>query len=535
MFFESSKPVTGSFFFNRTKELAELVNTVELLKQGSTKYLALIGQRKTGKTSLLRQFMAVVDEPDVIFFEVDCWEKKPTPKIFFQDYLIQAMDGFIRRRYPDRFRLSIRASLTNETNLLTMLADVRSLKIAALDEATEKLLELRANHSFASLKDKLSDTLFSSIIDFPEKLAQETNVYFVSIIDEFQELTDLNRFKHIKENIGDIFAFLRARWQRHRRVNYIVAGSKLTMMKEIITRERAPFFQHFKMVEIGDFDFPDAKQMLTVLSEKAENPIPEELITRLIELVGTNPFYLQILAGEFCEKEIDEDAFKITIQENLFKSAGRLHLYFQDLVGRAVGRSASLEQTLITIARYPGTLSSLAERMGIGTGTLKSWINRVADFITVDSGIYQIGDRCLRLWLENKSDVKPVLPPLVLGDEAEQTVARRMAAAGFELVYQSRASRGAFDLLAILQTKEVGVQVKKGDFPYYLKKDELRLMQHWAKQLQWKSLFALVTENNVYFYDVTDWQVTGQSYRIDETTKVIDNLLEFAVGEKYSK
>ncbi len=65
MFFESSKPVTGSFFFNRTKELAELVNTVELLKQGSTKYLALIGQRKTGKTSLLRQFMAVVDEPDI--------------------------------------------------------------------------------------------------------------------------------------------------------------------------------------------------------------------------------------------------------------------------------------------------------------------------------------------------------------------------------------------------------------------------------------------------------------------------------------
>jgi hypothetical protein len=44
MFFESSKPVTGLEFFNRTKELAELVDTVELLKKGSTKYLALIGQ-----------------------------------------------------------------------------------------------------------------------------------------------------------------------------------------------------------------------------------------------------------------------------------------------------------------------------------------------------------------------------------------------------------------------------------------------------------------------------------------------------------
>ena len=40
MFFESSKPVTGLGFFDRSRELAELVNTVDLLKQGSTKYLA---------------------------------------------------------------------------------------------------------------------------------------------------------------------------------------------------------------------------------------------------------------------------------------------------------------------------------------------------------------------------------------------------------------------------------------------------------------------------------------------------------------
>jgi AAA+ ATPase superfamily predicted ATPase len=61
MFFESSKPVTGSFFFNRNRELEELLNTIKLLKEGSTKYLALIGQRKSGKTSLLRQFMEVME------------------------------------------------------------------------------------------------------------------------------------------------------------------------------------------------------------------------------------------------------------------------------------------------------------------------------------------------------------------------------------------------------------------------------------------------------------------------------------------
>jgi AAA+ ATPase superfamily predicted ATPase len=372
--------------------LAELVNTVDLLKRGSTKYLALVGQRKTGKTSLLRRFMEVVDTLDVMFVEIDCWEKKPTPKTFLQEYLVQTIDRFIRKQHPDRFRLSVKASLMNEPNLLTMLADVRGLNITALQEATERLLELRANHA--------SDALYAAIVDFPEQLASETNVYFVFIIDEFQELQDLNRFRDIKEHMGDIFAFLRARWQRHRRVNYIIAGSRLTMMNEIISRERVPLFQHFKIVEVGAFEGSDAKQMLQTLSQNAGNPIPTEIIDQLIELVGANPFYLQILGGELCEKPtIDQDAFKIVIQENLFNGVGKLSLYFQDLIGRAVGRSASLEQTLITLAQQPSTLSESAKRMGIGTGTLKSWINRVSDFITVRSGIYQISDPCLRLWL----------------------------------------------------------------------------------------------------------------------------------------
>jgi Holliday junction resolvase len=197
-----------------------------------------------------------------------------------------------------------------------------------------------------------------------------------------------------------------------------------------------------------------------------------------------------------------------------------------------VGRSASLEQTLITIAQQPGTLSEIANRMSIGTGTLKSWINRVSDFITVREGLarrhrpyYQIADPCLCLWLKNKSDMKPLLPPLVLGDEAEQIVARRMAQAGFELIYQSKASRGAFDLLAILQTKEVGVQVKKASFPFYLRRDELQLMQYWAEKLGWAPVLALVVEGEVYFYQVGDWQSEGQSYRIDEGTPTVSNLL----------
>jgi Holliday junction resolvase len=178
-----------------------------------------------------------------------------------------------------------------------------------------------------------------------------------------------------------------------------------------------------------------------------------------------------------------------------------------------------------SIAQAPDTLSALARRLSIGTGTLKSWVDRVADFVCVREGIYQINDPCLALWLKSKSEMKPILPPLVLGDEAEQTVARKMAAAGFELIYQSKASRGGFDLLAILQTREVGVQVKKTTFPFYLRREELQLMQFWGEKLGWTPLLALIVENNLHFYAVADWQADGESYRVDADTSTISNLL----------
>jgi len=519
MFFEVSRPVTKAEFFDRERELQELLRTVEMLQRGSTRYLALLGLRKMGKTSLLRQFMAMVEAPQVVPFLLDCWEKRPTPQAFFQDYLVQTVDSFLQGRNSTPRVRSLRASLLQEDWLLAALADLRGLGIAALTLASDLLLALRHRN--------FSDTLLSGILDLPEQLAQETDHYFVVILDEFQELQDLNNFKVIREYAGDVFALLRARWQQHRRVNYIVAGSRLTMMREILTRERAPFFQHFKIVEVGPFQKTEARHLLQELSQATARPIPDELINRILELVGTNPFYLQVLGEELCARpDLDEATFKIVMQENLFSATGTLSLYFQDLVGRAVGRSASLEQTLIRLAQQPGTLSQVAANLGVPTGGLKSWIDRVADLVVVVDGVYQIADPALRLWLIRKSEAGLALPPLVLGDEAEKAVARRMAAAGFELVYQSRASRGAFDLLAISQTQEVGVQVKKAEWPFYLSRDELGRMRYWAEQLDWAPLLALVSESGVFFYDVRTLAATDGSCRIDEETPRVEYLLE---------
>jgi len=53
--FFTAGPVVGEFFFDRERELAELLDAVRDLKRGVRHYYALIGQRKIGKTSILRE------------------------------------------------------------------------------------------------------------------------------------------------------------------------------------------------------------------------------------------------------------------------------------------------------------------------------------------------------------------------------------------------------------------------------------------------------------------------------------------------
>lgn len=73
----------------------------------------------------------------------------------------------------------------------------------------------------------------------------------------------------------------------------------------------------------------------------------------------------------------------------------------------------------------------------------------------------------------------------ILGDEGEREVAARLAAMGFDLVYQSRASRGAFDLLATRGAAQLGVQVKRSPLPLRFTRARWIRMEAEAARLGW--------------------------------------------------
>lgn len=183
---------------------------------------------------------------------------------------------------------------------------------------------------------------------------------------------------------------------------------------------------------------------------------------------GRDPFYLQLFGEALTalEPPYDEGAMKEALQSLLFSRAGRLALYFTAEHQRIVGRSAGLAAALEALADGPMRASEVGTRIRATSGTTVRSLERLGDVVSkLPDGRYAIDDSAYAAWVRWRAPGGAAVPMKLIGDEAEQRVAQRLASLGFELVYQSRASRGAFDLLAIRGARQLGVQVKRSALP----------------------------------------------------------------------
>jgi len=519
MQFEISTPVTNSNFFNREKDLERLLFNAKNLTKGNPNWMALLGHRKVGKSSLLwelrRKLPARIHD-----VYIDCWSLKLDPKSFFSKWITEIVNTFLIKS-----RQAPKTGLVQSYSVAAM-ARLGALQINALNRAVE-LLEALNRRAY-------SHDLFEDIIDLPEKLAQETGVFFLIIVDEFPELASLMKFKGVKENTGDLFALFRTVWQRHRRTGYIISGSRIDMLNEMTQNSTSPFFGHFELMPILPFDEKDARQMLHRLFADAGLAFDRGLPQEIVKFIGANPFYLQALGSEIYRlarhtraAKADGETLKIAVQETLFDAGGRLYFYFDDLLKKIAGNSALAESTLIALTEAK-RITDVAKELGVERGAVSTILTSLLkqEIVTKnETGAYQVVDPAFAHWLRSRSDLRLALPPLLLGTESEKAVARALSQFGFKLVYQSKASRGTFDLLAIHDYKMIGIQCKKSELPCYVETNLIRRMQREAEKLDWRALLAIHTEAGVRFYEVDKLKAgRSKTIRLDEKTRCLEDI-----------
>lgn len=483
--FRSSTPVTDAAFHDRVGELKQLSQRITALRAGAPRWLAVLGERRVGKTSMLLELVRRNRHRDVRFVVLDCFEEEPLGFEIFRRLALRTVDAFFAREA----KVSFEALQGRPDEYRVALDDAKSYR--GLDRA------LRAD--LQGLCDRPADAKYAELaLGLHERLAQALGLYCVVAWDEFQELAKLPASR------GGVLSLARAVWQKHRRSTYVVCGSERTLLRKLVTSHDSPFFQHFEVMELNPMGPEDAKTMLRESAPPGRS-IPVAVATRAVEVLGGHPFYLQLFGEVLTSRDppYDEGLVRQVFSELLFSRTGRLSLYFEQQFHRLVGNAATLAATLDAVARRPARTNDIAKQTRSNSGATVRYLERLGDAVVRgEDQHWRLSDPVFGLWLQWRQPGGAVVPMSVLGDDAEKEIARRLAELGFELVYQSRASRGAFDLLAIRNGRPVGIQVKRSKLPVRFSPSAWARLDSDARRLEWRWLVAAVTpEGNVHFFD----------------------------------
>jgi len=500
--FQSSHPVSGTGFHDRDAEMARLEAFVAALRAGAGTWLALIGPRKIGKTSMILELSRRIR--DVAIVAVDTQEVSPPSIEIVRVVALRAVDVLLGGELGEA--IEVVAATGGDADALLD----RSETFTSLPPRVKTAIR-------AIARGPISDELARLCLDLPERLAEALDRHVVVAVDEFQELAT------VPKREADPLPMIRSVWQRHRRVGYVVSGSGRSMLEDMVTRAHSPFFQHFDVMYVEPFATDDAVALLV------RERIPESLARRAVATIGGHPFYLQLLGEALTAAgpPLDDDALKEALQELLFSRTGRLALYFQLGYERAVGRSGYLAAALDALADGPRRPSEVARSLGVGTADTARYLERLGDVIRKQpDGRYAIDDPVFALWLRWRRPGGTVVPMTLVGDAAERDVANLLARMGFDLVYQSRASRGSFDLLATRGSDQLGVQVKRSALPLRFDAATWKRMSADAERLGWRwSVAAVAPDGAVRFLDPARAR-RGKEVRLGELA-VIDSLVEW--------
>lgn len=509
--FQTSTPVVGEGFQNRQADLEALARAIRHLSAGEPQWMAILGPRKIGKTSLVLEAARRTKAAALRIVALDVQEQGPVSLEIFRRLALRIVDAALGRELGESLERLAKQPSVYRKALQTM------DRFGALPTALRLELSELA-------EGEVDPERIGAWLDLPEELAVALELQFVVALDEFQELDALTQ----QRKSLNTFALMRSKWQKHRHVAYFISGSARSMLLSLVNSQQSPFFQHFHIRELRTFDHDASIDLLRRLSPP-DRPIPLEVAELAVKTFAGHPFYLQMLGEQLTERAgwPDVAAFKEALQELLFSRTGRLALFFENEYQRLVGRSTLLASTLDALAEGSATLTAISKAIQAKSGATVNYLERLQDAVTkLEDGRYSLTDPVFGLWLRWRRPGGTVIPMSVVGDEAEIGVACTLSRMGFDLVYQSKASRGAFDLLATRGSMQLGVQVKRSPLPLRFKRAEWTRMGAEGDRLHWRWVVAAVGTNGALtILDPAKARVKKEAV-LDEDA-IIDNLLKW--------
>ncbi len=295
------------YFFDRKKELSELL--LKLTRQPPLN-IALYGQRRMGKTTLLEKLRADVKRKKCFPILIKCEQLIPLePLTFLQNLALELLQEYNRFRTLSKITKTIREKLEG-TKIGIEVADVT--------------FWVEFGKKNVSLKNAL-DKCFSLI----GLIMSASQKKVIILFDEFQELF----------SFGDEFLWALRAHISGSKASFVVTSS-WHKFKEELTRQERPFFNFFDAYEIGSVNREEARKYLQSRIKTVKMSFEPEVIENILHFSECQPYYIQhtaltayTIAKINNKKVITEQLYQQAIIEVVNTIPAHLVSQFQKLTG----------------------------------------------------------------------------------------------------------------------------------------------------------------------------------------------------------
>ena len=380
-------------FTNRRQELATLFHYHQSLINGPVEHVALFGLRRIGKTFLLKEFMRQLRASN-------------------SDVQVVFLDFSILCSSPENFTLGFVGSicywLLEDGKIdLEPFLNPATLGSAVLRAGGDKLYD-EIQPILQELQRARPDrqALLRKAFGFPRHSAQIQDKKFVLICDEFQEIRTLENYP----NSQNVVALLRAELQSQSAVQYILAGSAISVLAGLLSHPDSPLFAQFTRISVEPFDRESTQELANKLLSE---PIQTDLYPLLHSLTWGHPFYITAVTRrmgylmDVVQRPPSVDLVKQAFLVETLSPGGRIYdfcQYVYDLsLQKATGYGA-LKSVLQILSQEEGlSASEVARQLRVTAGSASDYLRWLCevDLVVEKDKAYYFRDQVLRFWVGN--------------------------------------------------------------------------------------------------------------------------------------
>ena len=334
-------------------------------KKGSAKNIALLGARKSGKTTIVKEHIKDVKEAVPVYIDLE--KISLNPENFSIEFIGNVAYNFLKKPLSQYKKFLLLEQLLKIEN------ELKSKSAFSLIKTVEnELLKIKPDQKL----------LVESAFKFAEILGKESNKKFLIALDNFENLLDLNNFSQIK----DILSIINFEVEN---VSYIATSSSIKQSLHLL--------KNFECYEIKNLEKNEAVELIESIIGKADKNISEEILA----LSNGHPLITILVSKKYNEIKDVRKAFLI----ELLQKNNSIYNYCNESLNyyysRARGQTL-LKTILKIVANEELRLSEIAKQIYRSAPVTKSILERLmeVDIIHKKDNKFYFADNVLRLWVK---------------------------------------------------------------------------------------------------------------------------------------